>query len=896
MQDWHALTTSEAFNRLGVTEHGLSAKEAIERLHQHGRNRLTPPKPEPPILAFLRQFQSPLIYVLLFAFFVALFVNHTLDAAVIAVVVLLNAIIGFLQERNAQDAIKALQKMTAPHATVLRDGEPLSIFAEEIVPGDILILTAGDRVGADARVLRAVEFEVDEAALTGESLPVSKHPGALQVDLPLGDRTNLVFQSTVVTRGHGRALVVATGMQTEIGRISKQVAEAESVAPLQRKLEDFSQMIAIGVSVLAVLFVGIGILRGLGFVEIFLVALSMAVSAIPEGLPLVVTLLLAVGVYRMAKRKALVRRLPSVESLGAATVICSDKTGTLTRNTMTVREVVMVGKRSYRVTGEGYAPFGTFEAKEVEEVEEAEEVEKDQALVRLLEAADLCNDASLREREGNWEIIGDPTEGALVVLAAKRGIDRDWERLDEIPFSSERKWMATVNRPPDGSPVGFVKGALERLLSMSNRVMDQDGSIRPIEERDIREINRAAEELARKTFRVLAFGFLPEVHELTIEQSLDGGVVLLGLVGMMDPPRMEAIQAIKTCQEAGIRVVMITGDHVLTARAIAQEMGILKPSSEVVEGRELETLSEETLADRAERIDVYARVAPEHKLRIVKALQERGNIVAMTGDGVNDAPAISQADVGVSMGITGTEVAKGASDMVIADDNFATIEGAVEEGRLIVQNLRKVIRYLFATNLGEVLILTAALVLGLPLPLLAAQILWINLVTDGAFDKTIAMEPPESNLMKVPPRSPKAPLIDREILRWVFLFSTVMMIGTLFIFAFELRSGASLAKAQTMAFSTTVFFQWFSAFTFRSSELPIYRLKPNPWIVLGVVVAAILHALVLYLPFLQLLFRTVPLSPSELGLTLLVSSSLLWLGEAIKIWKTTRGKAPRAEG
>ncbi|MBI6545854.1 MAG: HAD-IC family P-type ATPase [Cyanobacteria bacterium NC_groundwater_1444_Ag_S-0.65um_54_12] len=885
---WHALTAEEAMAALAASEHGLASTAAGQRLEKFGPNELDIKPEVSSITVFLRQFKSPLIYILLVAAFIALMLEKHLDVTVILGLVLLNAVIGYFQERKAQAALTALRRMTSPQATVLRQGEPYELPASQVVPGDILLLAVGDLVAADGRLLRTDDLEVDEAILTGESLPVLKTTQPLTTpELPLGDRTNMVYMNTVITRGKGRAVVVATGLASEVGRIAGRVAQAEIRPPLEGRIRQFSWQLAFLVIGIMAALLTLGLIRQIPFLEMFMLALSLAVSAIPEGLPIVLTVLLAIGVWRMSKHNALVRHLPAVEGLGSATVICTDKTGTLTQNRMIVRRIFLPG-RSYAVTGNGYEPFGAITTSEARA---PIAWQADSALWQLLTASLLCNDAELVEQDSIWRVRGDPTEGALLALAAKAGLDLYWERLAEITYTSERRWMATLHRSGSGQLVVFAKGALERLLPMAKMVQEPNGQLRPLDPATSAEIEQVGNAMASATLRVLAFCYLPEAKEADhLELThLAGELVFLGLVGMLDPPRSEAIMAINQCHEAGIRVVMITGDHLITAQAIAKEMGIISDevAQEAINGNELSEMTDAELLQRCERTVIYARVDPEHKLRIVKALQTSGHIVAVTGDGVNDAPALSQADIGVAMG-TGTEVAKSAADLVITDDNFATIVAAIREGRLIVQNLRKVMTYLFSTNAGEIVTVSLATLLGLPLPLVAVQILWINLITDGAFDKTLALETAQTDLMHIPPRSPRAPLIDRQILHSVLLAAPLMAIGTLFIFQQALWTDDSLEKARTMAFSTLVFFQWLAAFSFRSFDRPIYQLPPNHWMWYGLAAAIILHLAVIYLPPMQALFHTVSLSSTELLKALLVASTVLLFNEGRKYFSKIR--------
>jgi Ca2+-transporting ATPase len=887
VQAWHTLPGDRLLEALDTPSEGLSPAEAARRLAEFGPNALIVAPPPRPVTLFLRQFKSPLITVLVVVAAVSLLLGEAVDAAVILGIVLLNSSIGFFQEFRAQQAIQALAQMTSPRATVLRGGQEVVIPAREVVPGDLLRLDAGDRTAADCRILHASNLEIDESSLTGESVPSLKHPDPIpDPALPLADRRNMAFMSTSVTRGRGLALVVASGMTTEMGKIAGSLS-SPTMDPLRRKMRTLSHRLGMLVLVLVAGVIVIGLARGFPFLDIFSFGLGMAASAIPEGLPLVVTLLLAVGVWRMARRNALIRNLPAIEALGAITVICTDKTGTLTRNMMTVRRVALLG-RIYTVTGEGYRPVGDLLT------EDARPAGPDMGLRALLEAARYCNDADLRDVEGAWEVRGDPTEGALLSLAAKGGVFEEADRLAEISFSSERRWMATLNRLPDGKEVAYAKGAVERILPMAASWVDADGRVHALNREDREAVLRSADALACNALRVLAFAYAPDLGtEGEFEPlHLDGRLIFLGVTGMIDPPRPEATAAIQTCHEAGIQVAMITGDHRETALAIAREMGLMAPDREALTGAELDRLGDDALRARAPRIAVYARVEPAHKLRIVRSLQEHGHIVGMTGDGVNDAPALARSDVGIAMGLSGTEVAKEAADMVLADDNFATIVAAVSEGRRIGENLRKVLRYLFATSTGEALTFTTAILFGTPLPLVPIQIIWLNVITDGSFDKSLAMEPAESDLMQRPPRPAKAPLLSWDVLAPVLAVAPVMTLGTFLVFMGTLEAGAPLEKAQTMAFSTLAFFQWFSAFSLRSLTTPILRLAMNPWMFLSLSISVVLHLGVIYLPLLQGIFHTVALSPRELGLTFAVASSLLILLEGRKVWRRRRRRRP----
>ena len=877
---WHAVPAAEALQALGSGPAGLSQAEAARRLLEDGPNALVAAAGRPAWALFADQFRSPLIAILGLAAAVAWFLGKGFDVWVILAVVLLNAVLGFVLEYHASGAIAALQRLTSPRARVLRDGAVRELAAAEVVVGDVLVLEAGDRVAADARVLQANELAADESGLTGESLPVGKtaEPVGPGANVPLGDRTSLVFMQTPIVTGRGRAVVVATGMATEIGRIAEEVAEADNVPPVQRRLARFGGVLGATICGIVAAVMAIGLVLGRPPAEMVYVAISLAVAAIPEGLPLVVSALFAIGVTRMARRHALIRRLPAVEALGAATYVCTDKTGTLTRNAMTAVRVWHAG-RAYAVEGAGYAPEGAVSPDPADAP----------GLAWLARCARLANDATVECDGGEWRVLGDPTEGALRVLAAKLPADDGgpdaWPRLEEIPFASERKWMATLHRSPDGELVAFVKGAEERLLAMACGWVDETGAVRPLDESTREALADVARAMADDALRVLALGMVRGVEgrdALGVDR-LDGQVALLGLVGLIDPPRPAAREAVATCQAAGVRVVMITGDHAATAKAIARDLGILAADGLVVEGAELEDMPKEKLDWVVQRAAVFARVDPSHKLRIVRALQRRGEVVAMTGDGVNDAPALAQADIGIAMGVAGTEVAKGAAGMVLADDDFATIVAAIEEGRTIGDNLRKVIGYLMATCVANIATIAGAIVTGLPLPLTAVMLLWINLVAIGVFDRTLALEPAEPGTMRRAPRPPDEPLISREALAMILVWGLFMAAGTLAAFTWELGRAGTEAHARTHAFTVLSAFTWASAFVYRSADRSLFRLPPNPWMFLSLALAVGLHLLAVYAPPFQALLGTVALPPAHVAGAIAVGVSLIAASELAKL-------------
>jgi len=838
-------------------------------------------KKTPPVLVFLRQFLSPLIYVLLVAAVISVIVEHLIDAGVILGVLLLNAVVGFIQETRAERAMEALIQMAAPEARVRRDGRVKLIPARQIVPGDILLLETGDRVPADARLIEVSNLKVNEATLTGESMPVDKHTEALTEAVPVAERKNLVYMGTIVTYGRATAVAVRTGMLSEIGKIATAIQEVKpEKTPLQKSISKLSRYIVILFLGVCSLLVVAGLLKGLGWLEVFLLAVAAAVSAIPEGLPAVVTVVLAVGMRVMAHRNAIIRRLVAVETLGSATVICSDKTGTLTLNEMTVRRLYVDGQW-IEVTGEGYEPQGEFHWNG-----QILNPEGERSLTLLLRIGALCNDALLTCERGFCSIYGDPTEGALVVAAAKAGMNKErlektFPRLDEIPFQSEKQYMATLH-PRDGGRVVYVKGAVERLLSLSKHRLKGDGVAR-LEEADAEAIMQANTTMAREAMRVIAIAYvdLPSELEELKDEDIRGNVVFVGLAGIADLPREEAKEAVRLCQQAGIKVVMITGDHKVTAESVARQLDW--PPGKAITGVELQGMSDEELSRQVDKISIFARIEPLHKLRIVTALKSHGHVVAMTGDGVNDAPALKAADIGIAMGITGTDVAKEACDMVLADDNFASVVAAVDEGRAIFNRLRNVIFFLLSTNLGELLALILAVLFIGKAPLLAVQLIWINLVTDTTAAIPLGLEPKIGDELKQPPRHPKVGLIFPGLLLRIGFLAILMGVGIFLIFNWA-QARMTLEEARTIAFCSMVAFEWFRAFNARSDEHTIFRLGAfrNRWLVMAIAVAIILQLAVIYVPFLQIAFSTVPLGIDKWGIAILAGGSLFVIEEARK--------------
>jgi Ca2+-transporting ATPase len=880
-QKWYNLNPDETLHLLNSRRHGLSDDEAKAGLEQYGPNELKAKKKTSPVVVFFKQFLSPLIYILLAAAIISILTQHYIDAWVILGILLANAVIGFVQETRAERAMEALIQMAAPKAKVRRDGIVKQIPAKEIVPGDILLLETGDKVPADARLIESSNLKVDEAILTGESMPVDKHTMPMDGDITVADRKNMVHMNTIVSYGRATAVAVSTGMSTEIGEIAEALEEIEiEKTPLQKSIGKLSQYIIILVlSVLAIL-VAIGIIRGLPWLEMFYLAVAAGVSAIPEGLPAVVTVVLAVGMQIMARRNAIVRKLVAVETLGSATVICSDKTGTLTLSQMTVQRIYVDGQW-VEVTGEGYIPQGEFRQQG-----QILDLDGNQALVWHLRIGALCNDALLAREEQCCSILGDPTEGALVVAAAKAGMDKEklemsYPRLDEIPFQSEKQYMATLH-PRESGWVVYVKGAPERLLSLSKHLL-KDGKVVSLKKADTQAIVKAHTSMAQEAMRVIATAYvdLPAEFEELKEEEIKGKLVFVGLSGMADPPRDEAKEAVRLCKQAGIKVIMITGDHKITAESIARQLDL--PPGKAITGAELQKMSDDELSRQIEGISVFARIEPIQKLRIVNALKSRGHTVAMTGDGINDAPALKSADIGVAMGITGTDVAKEASDMVLADDNFASVVAAVDEGRTIFNRLRNVIFLFLSTNFGELLALILCVLFIGKAPLLALQILWVNLVTDTTNAIPLGLEPKYGDELKQPPRHPKVGLLFPGLLLRVAYMSTLMGIGILLVFNWA-QSRVSIEEARTIAFCTMVAFEWFRAFNARSDERTVFKLGvlSNRWLLITISAAIMLQVAVVYVPFLQVAFNTVPIGIDKWGIAILAGGSLFLIEETRK--------------
>ncbi len=887
---WHHIESNETVSLLGAdTVHGLDMHEQKRRLEHFGPNVLTPKKGKGPLVRFLLQIHQPLVYILIAAGIVTGVLGEWIDSSVIFGVVLVNAIIGFLQEAKAVSAIEALAGTVRTEATVLRSGSRHRVDASDIVPGDIVFLQSGDKVPADMRLFSVKELRTDESALTGESLPVEKISGTLPKETTLADRRNMAYASSLVTYGQAEGVVTATGDGTEVGAISGLIAAAPDLqTPLTKKMARFSRLLLYVILILAGATFGVGVWRGEPTIDMFMSAVALAVGAIPEGLPAALTITLAIGVSRMARRKAVIRRLPAVETLGSTTVICSDKTGTLTQNQMTV-QAVYTGGSLYEVTGTGYVPEGSILRGGT-----AADIARETALRECLIAGFLCNDSDLRMADGEWTVHGDPTEIALITAAVKGGIETDalkisLPRRDVIPFESQNQFMATLHNNGSGSSV-YVKGAIEVVLGFCGNALGGDGLGVPL---DSDAVTKEAELMAERGLRVIAFAKKQGVAGGLSRESLKG-LTFLGLQGMIDPPRPEALAAVKACQGAGVAVKMITGDHLATACSIAARLGIMAGDTNpaappgAMAGVEIEGLSDEALSDRIEDTAVFARVTPEQKLRLVDALQERGHVVAMTGDGVNDAPALKTANIGIAMGIAGTEVARDAADMLLTDDNFATIEAAVEEGRSVFDNLTKFIVWTIPTNLGEGLVILAAIFAGVAMPILPVQILWINMTTAVLLGLMLAFEPKEPGLMKRLPRDPAAPVITGALVFRIALVGSLLLAGAFGLFELEMSATGNLAVARTAAVNVFVMGELLYLFNCRSLTESIFRVGffSNPLLFAGVGAMTLLQLGFTYIPAMNSLFHSAPLGPTHWGYIMICASAIY---AAVGMEKMIRG-------
>lgn len=899
--EWHRIGVDEALRVLETdSKQGLSGAEATSRLERYGPNALEKEEEKTLLQMFADQFKDFLVLILVASTVIAAIMGEWVDASVIMAILILNAIMGVVQEGRAGKALAALRKMAVPVATVIRDRRVQKISSEELVPGDVVLLQAGDLVPADLRLIETVNTQIDESALTGESVPVEKDAQVVfNGEASLGDQVNSAYSGTVVTYGRGTGVVTSTGMATEIGKIAKMVsAQIEEDTPLQKKLAEFGKLLGFGALAICALVFVLGLIGGEPAFNMFMTAVSLAVAAIPEGLPAVVTIVLALGVQRMIACNAIVRRLPAVETLGCVTYICSDKTGTLTENKMTVKEVLLASGRLIRVTGTGYAPQGDC-------IEDDESV-NDPELLKLLDVAAGCNDASIIEEEGAtaggtttiWSVVGDPTEGALVSLAAKGNRDKTtieslFPRIGELPFDSERKRMTTLHRLnvdwgpwASGDITAFVKGAPDILLSLSSFYFDGN-DICPLSDEKVESMLRLVDEMGRRGLRVLGFASrrLDNLPSKLCSDDIENELVFVGLVGMIDPVRPEVVEAIKVSKKAGVTPVMVTGDYPRTARAIAEELGIFKEGARIVTGAELDKMDQAELEEIAKDIRVYARVSPEHKLRLVHALKKHDEIVAMLGDGVNDAPALGAADIGVAMGLSGTEVAKGASDMVLTDDNFASIVAAIEQGRIIFENIRKSIIYLLSCNIGELMIFLVAILAKLGNPLVPVQILMINLVTDGLPALALGMDPSEEGIMDVPPRDTKEGILSKPVAIRMLIIGISIVAATLWPYVTLLKSGASLEMARTSAFAVLGLSELLRALSSRSERQPIWHAKPreNPQLLAAVAVSSLLLIMSIEVPWLAQFFDTVSLGAAEWKMVITAGFIPLVTAEVLKI-------------
>ncbi|MFZ5610076.1 MAG: cation-transporting P-type ATPase [Pseudomonadota bacterium] len=880
---WHAMPVAEVLEAVASRAEGLRQEEVDIRLAMHGPNLLTPPKARGAMARLLDQFRNVLIYVLVAATLITALLGHWIDSAVIAAVVLVNGVIGFIQEGRAEQALAAIRDLLSPRAMVLRDGRRVTLAAEALVPGDIVFVQSGDKVPADLRLIRAKTLRMQEALLTGESMPVDKAVAPNPADAPIGERWAMAFSGTMVAHGQGTGVVVATGDATELGHVSALLARIERLStPLLRQMARFGRWLTLAILVLAAATFLVGTnIHGFAASEMFLAAVGLAVAAIPEGLPAIMTVTLAIGVERMARRNAIIRRLPAVETLGAVSVICSDKTGTFTRNEMTVQSIATSGQL-FEVSGTGYAPQGDFLLGGTSVA-----LDYRPRLQELVLGAALCSDASVREVEDEWLIDGDPMEAALLVVGMKAGLDpelvrKSWPRDDEIPFESAHRFMASLHHDHEGHGVIYVKGAPERLIEMCAR--QRDGTMDRALDKDY-WCRRMAEMSARGE-RILALAAKPATqdHRTLRFADVEEGLTLLGLFGLADPPREEAIASVARCAAAGVRVKMITGDHAGTAKAIAGRLGLVN-TDVVLSGADLDHMDASTLAGQALEVDIFARTSPEHKLRLVEALQASGRIVAMTGDGVNDAPALKRADVGVAMGRKGSEAAKEAAEMVLADDNFASIAHAVEEGRTVYDNLKKAILFILPTNVGEALTIMIAIALGRMLPITAVQILWVNMVTAVTLALALAFEPAESDVMKRPPRRADAPLLSAFLIWRIAFVSLILVSGVFGVFIWLRNAGADIHIARTAAVNTLVMFEVFYLFNVRRLQASAFaglwrRGARILWAAVAVVIA--LQLLFTYAPFMQVLFHSAPMTLAMWLAILAVAGSIFLLVELEK--------------
>ncbi|OQY38349.1 calcium-translocating P-type ATPase, SERCA-type [Candidatus Atribacteria bacterium 4572_76] len=899
--NWYTRTVKDVTQYFNVdSSKGLSSKEVKTRLEKFGPNQLKESKGRTVWDMFFDQFKEVLVLILLISVIISIFLGEAGDAIVIAVILVLNATLGVVQEFKAEKSLAALKKMTVPDALVMRNGKPTKIKSNQLVPGDIVLLEAGDRIPADLRLFKVTDIKVQEAILTGESEPVEKNSNALEQDkIPLGDRKNMAFMGTTIIAGRGEGIVVATGMDTEMGEIAGMLEEGKrEPTPLQQKLNIMGKKLGLLILMIVAIIILLGCIRGIEFFDMFLIGISLAVAAVPEGLPAVVTIVLALGVQRMIKKNVIIRQLPAVETLGATTVICSDKTGTLTQNQMTVK-ILALPDKTIEVEGEGYQPFGQFyhSSRTIQPSD-------DLTISLLLKGAVLCNNAILQQNSDNqqWEIIGDPTEGALVVTSAKagyqkKGLENEYPRIKELPFDSDRKRMSTIHRSPEESFIVFVKGAPDKVITQCKYYME-NGKQKEFDDSAREKVFEQNKKLAASALRVLALAYrkLNDGEENGLNQKLknediENDLIFLGLMAMIDPPRKEAIHSVDTCRKAGIQPIMITGDYSLTAKAIASQLGIYHSGDRIITGMDLENMTQEELEKVVLNTTIFARVSPRHKRRIVRALQKNRQVVAMTGDGVNDAPALKESNIGVAMGITGTDVSKEASDMILMDDNFSSIVAAVEEGRKIYQNIKKFIQYLLSCNLGEILTIFCAILIGLPRPLIPIQILWVNLVTDGLPALALGLDPAEEDLMNQMPREPDEAIFSGKM--GFNIFSQGIFIGAITLVAFILGiRNYSLEIGQTMAFATLSFSQLWQSLNSRSPRLSLIKLGvlTNRYLILAILISGSLQLGVMLIPTFQQIFKVLPLNGYQWTVVILLSFSPIIYVEILKLFGLTYKK------
>jgi Ca2+-transporting ATPase len=862
---WFTTPQEQVLELLNTSlQDGLTHEEAQKRIQEFGKNMVVQKKAIHPFILFLQQFNQPLVYMLLGAVVITAFLKEWSDAIVIFGVVFVNAIIGYVQEAKALQAIASLAKSMVSTANVIRNSEPQLLFAEELTLGDIVVLRAGDKVPADLRLIQVRELQIDESALTGESIPVQKQTSPLPTQTVLAERTNMAYSSTLVTYGAATGVVVAIGNQTEVGKINQLIASADILAtPLTKKITKFSTTLLYVILGLSLVTFAVGMLRGYAFIDVFMAVVALAVGAIPEGLPAALTITLAIGVAKLAQKNAIIRKLPAVETLGSTSVICSDKTGTLTENQMTV-EKIFADEQFFEVTGAGYEPKGAVTYKG-----QNTNAKENLALFECLLCGILCNETKLVLESGTWKIEGDPTEGAMLTLAEKAGLSKIqmqalYPRLDTIPFESEYQYMATLHQQADGSRIIYLKGSVESVLARCQQRLDNKGHIKNF---DMELYHQQANLMANSGLRVLAFAVkkVPQNQERINHENVAKNLIFLGMQGMIDPPRPEAYEAVATCQRAGITVKMITGDHALTALAIAQKIGIVTHSAEkeaVLTGKEITQLSDKELENKVKYINVFARVSPSDKLRIVKALQANDAVISMTGDGVNDAPSLRQANIGIAMGITGTDVAKETADMVLTDDNFATIKTAVEEGRGVYDNLIKFITWTLPTNLGEGFVIMAAIILGVALPILPIQILWINMTTAILLGLMLAFEPKEKKIMQRKPRKPNEPILSKQLVIKIIVVGIFLCVSSFWLYRHALQDGVNEDTAKTLAVNIFVFGEMFYLFNCRSLKDSAFKIGffSNRFLLLGVTLMMLLQLLFTYLPLMNQIFHSAPIS------------------------------------